>query len=126
MATDLTKTVLVVSDDPAARRDMARLLQDAGFNVATAANAWESLRHLRCDPKPCVVILDLMMPVLDGWSFCEALRTDPAGAHVPVVVCSAAPPSVQHSGSLSLNVLGFHPKPIDPAALLKSVRRLGG
>jgi CheY-like chemotaxis protein len=120
------KTVLEVDDDPGALEGLARLLRQAGYGAATVANGVEALLRLRDGPAPCLILLDLLMPVLDGWSFCEALRADPATARTPVIVCSGAPPSLQQSGSLALNVQAFHPKAVDPAALLATVRSLCG
>jgi len=124
MLTYPLKTVLVVDDDPAARDALVLLLEAAGFAATTAADGAEALHRLRGYPKPALIILDLLLPVLDGWSFCEALRADPATACVPVIVSSGTPAPVQESGSLPVSVQEFHPKPVDPDTLLASVRRL--
>jgi len=117
------RTVLVVEDDPHVRAVFSRLLSGAGYDVATAENGQEALRRMRADPKPCLVILDLLLPVLDGWSLCEAIRAEPATAALPIIVCSGTPPQVQESGSVALNVQEFQPKPVNSAALLAAVAR---
>ena len=69
---------------------MAQLLSLEGFRAATAANGREALEYLQGpDEKPDVILLDLMMPVMDGWQFREAQLHDPELSNIPVVVLSA-------------------------------------
>ncbi len=120
------KTVLVVEDEAETREALAQLLLNAGYGVVTAKNGQEALRLLHTAARPCLVILDLLMPVIDGWSFCEMLRSEPTISQIPVVVCSCADPDLQRTGQLALNVEAFHPKPIDADTLLADVRRICG
>ena len=119
-----SKTVLVVDDDKVACDALVRLLMSAGYRTATAHDGSEALHRIHGQPKPSLVILDLVMPVLDGWSFCEEMRGDGEISDIPVIVCSGAPANLQQSGGVALNAHAFHPKPIDADALLDSVRRL--
>jgi len=90
------KTVLVAEDDEATRRALTTLLTSAGFTVLTAANGREALDALRRQPRPELVLLDLVMPGVDGWQFLREKRQDPALASIPVVVVSGvADPSKQ-------------------------------
>ena len=80
--------LLVVEDDDDLREDLAELLRMKGFAVRTAANGAEALDDLRAAPKPCLILLDLMMPVMDGWRFREEQLRDQTLASLPVVVVS--------------------------------------
>lgn len=80
--------VLVVDDDDALRDIVAEAIADAGFAVEQAENGEVALAKMRAD-SPCVVLLDLMMPVMDGWQVVSEMQADPALAGVPVCVISA-------------------------------------
>jgi CheY-like chemotaxis protein len=82
--------VLVVDDDADIRIALCELLEHEGYRTATAANGQEALRLLTSGERPCIILLDLMMPVMDGWQFLEQQRKDPALATIPVVVVTAA------------------------------------
>ena len=93
-ATDSAKaatshTVLIVDDDVDIRETVAEALQDAGYDVKSASNGQEALEVLKVEPQPCLILLDLMMPVMDGEQFRAAQKTEPAWADIPVVVISA-------------------------------------
>jgi CheY-like chemotaxis protein len=81
--------VLVVDDDPDIREALTMLLEAEGFQAIAVANGREALDHIATHPHPCLIILDLMMPVMDGWQFLEAKRTCRRLDGVPVIVCSA-------------------------------------
>jgi CheY-like chemotaxis protein len=85
------RSVLVVDDDRDIRETLEDVLAGEGFSVAAAANGKEALDYLRGSRHPCVILLDLMMPVLDGWGFRNAQVADPSLKGIPVVVLSAAP-----------------------------------
>jgi CheY-like chemotaxis protein len=82
--------VLVVDDDPDIRDALCELLEDEGYRVVSAANGSEALAHLRSGELPCVILLDLMMPVMDGWEFRRQQQADPGLSSIPVVVITAA------------------------------------
>jgi CheY-like chemotaxis protein len=84
------RRVLVVDDDEAIRDTIALVLREEGLVVATAGNGGEALDWLRAHPQEAgLVLLDLMMPVMDGSAFLEARAADPVMARVPVVVITA-------------------------------------
>ena len=87
--------VLLVDDDDALREVTAETIENAGYRVVQAADGREALDKMR-DLSPCIVLLDLMMPVMDGWAVVSAMDDDPDLAQVPVCVVSAqdrlAPP----------------------------------
>jgi CheY-like chemotaxis protein len=81
--------VLVVDDDEAVREAMVEAIADAGYVVEQAENGQAALDKLRTMHPPCIVLLDLMMPVMDGWEVVTAMDADPKLATVPVCIVSA-------------------------------------
>jgi CheY-like chemotaxis protein len=84
------KRILVVEDDPDTRAMLASILETIGHQVDTAANGQEALQHLHGRFRPDLILLDLMMPVMDGWEFRQHQNQDPELAAIPVVLLSAA------------------------------------
>jgi len=80
--------ILVVDDDPDLRRVLVSILVDEGYGVVEAANGADALEILREDRSFILILLDLVMPVLDGWQFREEQSGDPALALIPVVAMS--------------------------------------
>jgi len=112
-------SVLVVDDDQAQRDMVAELLRSEGFAAATALNGADALSSLRSGFPAKVILLDLCMPVMDGWAFLLAQRNDPALAHIPVVVTSA-----ETCRPYNCRADAVFAKPIDLAGLMTCVRRL--
>jgi CheY-like chemotaxis protein len=110
--------VLIVEDDEDLREMMAQLLSLEGFRTATVANGREALQYLHDAETPQVILLDLMMPVMDGWEFRRQQQADPALAPVPVIVLSAL--DQQRAATLDANA--FLKKPLDFDRLLSLVR----
>jgi len=111
--------VLIVEDDADLREMMAQLLQLEGYKAEAVANGHDALRYLESGDRPEVILLDLMMPVMDGWEFRRRQVQDPAIAKVPVVVLSA----LDQSRTLGLGGTAFLKKPLDFDRLLELVRR---
>src|SRR5512142_2938239 len=86
------RRVLIVEDDVDIRETLGELLATAGYETAGAANGLDGLAAARRAP-PDLIVLDLMMPVMDGWEFRSAQRRDPALASIPVIVISASAPA---------------------------------
>ncbi len=109
--------VLLVEDNDDVREMMALALQLAGHDVLLASNGRDALDKLKERPRPCVILLDLMMPVMNGWEFREALRAEPALRDVPVIVVSALNQELaEHVGASA-----YLPKPIDIDRMLDIV-----
>jgi CheY-like chemotaxis protein len=115
------KRVLVVEDDPAARRRLAALLDGHGYLVRTAGDGLEALAHLRANPPPDLILLKLRLPVLDGWEFRERQRRDPDLACVPVVVLHGAGEADGREDVLGS--VGFLPTPCGADELAAAVER---
>jgi CheY-like chemotaxis protein len=113
--------VLVVDDDRDIRDSLVELLEDQGYSAAGAANGLEALETLRTSPGlPCVILLDLMMPMMDGWEFREAQLQNPVWSQVPVIVISAYSDVATQANSLEVEHLR---KPLALRTLLEAVRR---
>ena len=110
--------ILLVEDEPAVSQALAFLLQHESYAVDTAANGVEALRRLERE-SPDLIILDLWMPVMNGWQFLKRLRgmAPPLGA-VPVIAVSAD----VRAADDELPVQAFMPKPMDMDRLLATVR----
>ncbi len=110
--------VLVVDDEPDIRSILCDVLENEGYVVCGAGNGREALELLRSGERPSLILLDLMMPVMDGWSFLRALRNDEQLAEIPVLVVSA-------SADLGIpdEASAFVPKPIDLGELSETVAR---
>jgi CheY-like chemotaxis protein len=118
------KVVLLVEDDPVAREATARLLQAEGYAVVTAEDGRQALDLLHAAAPPDLILLDLMLPGMDGWEFRQRQRVDPALAPVPVVLLSGTDGLGRAAESLA--AAGFLEKPVDVAQLLAEVRRHAG
>jgi two-component system chemotaxis response regulator CheY len=112
--------VLVVEDDPSIREMMVLMLGLEAFAPIPAANAADALAVLRSGASVRVILLDLMMPVMDGWAFLEAQHADARLASIPVVVTTAERPGATRE----LRADAVFLKPIDFGRLIACVRDL--
>jgi CheY-like chemotaxis protein len=109
-------TILVVEDNDDVREMMTVALELEGHDVQAAANGRQALAQLENGLRPCVILLDLMMPVMNGWEFRSALKRDERFKDIPVIVISAVGSDL---GSLGIGC--FLPKPVDVDTLLSVV-----
>src|SRR5262245_35120462 len=91
------KRVLIVEDDEDVRAALAAFLEGEGHSVTEAAHGADALTRLQEPNEICLIVLDLWMPVMDGWQFRAAQKKDPALAAVPVVVITADPSAKQRA-----------------------------
>src|SRR5512145_2334928 len=114
--------ILLVEDDPGLRAALAEALREIGYEVACAGDGRDALAQLGARPTPAVILLDLAMPVMDGWSFRAAQRKDPRLAAIPTVVLSA---SLTDPRALDeLEPAAALSKPFDLERLIETVQRL--
>ncbi len=114
-------TVLVVEDDYAVQEYLLLVLEEAGYNVALANNGLDALRYLEAHPLPSLILLDLMMPVINGWAFRAAQQREPTLAAIPVVMMSAGTNDEIHAHALG--AAAYIAKPMTPDALIATVAR---
>ena len=106
-----SKIVLVVEDDPDIREVLEEMLDAGGHRVLTASNGREALEVLDRVGSPCLVLLDLMMPVMSGFAFLEELQRRPDHERVSVLLISAN--AQVESAARGTGVVGFVKKPFD-------------
>jgi CheY-like chemotaxis protein len=114
--------VLLVEDDSEIRDSLGAVLEHGGYDVVGVANGLEALQKLREGLRPRLILLDLMMPVMDGWQFRHAQLEDPSLAKIPVVVLSALS-GLRDPDSPSLVASEFLTKPVDVPSLLDTIGR---
>ncbi len=110
-------TVLIVEDDVDTREMLGRFLELEGFNVETAANGRQALDRLEAGPAASIIVLDLMMPVMDGWQFRREQARRESLANIPVIVVSAAGRDRMHQ----IDANAFVSKPVDLEELLARI-----
>jgi CheY-like chemotaxis protein len=118
----MTARVLIVEDDRDIREAMAEGLEDAGYSVLTAENGADALARLRqaAAARPAIILLDLMMPVMDGFQFRAEQQRDPLLAGIPVIVISAGvradPNKIEADAVLQ--------KPVDILTVVRTIERV--
>ena len=114
--------VLLIEDDPDVRTTLADILELEGFEVEWCEDGATALERLRTGDRPDVILLDLMMPQMDGWQFRSLQEAEPSFAHIPVVVLSA-------QGGLTadqiqrLHAAAFLRKPIEVGQLVDALAK---
>ena len=113
------RKVMVVEDDRDIRETFRQLLEIEGYEVIVASNGKEALDLLKRTSSPCVILLDLMMPVMNGWEFLAAQKGDQQLAGIPVVVITAGGKDKDNT----LDTAGYMQKPIELQSLLDTVKQ---
>ena len=116
----MPKTVLTIDDDTAITELLAMLLRTHGFEVVTANNGEEGIEAIK-DTKPHVVVLDLMMPGMDGWQVCKHVRTF---SNVPIVILSALDDPAMIASALDAGADDYLVKPVSSSILVAHLNRL--
>jgi DNA-binding response OmpR family regulator len=121
----LDKWLLLVEDDPDIRETIAEVLVEEGYSVVSAKHGGEGLAALEnAKEPPAIILLDLMMPVMDGIAFREEQLKNPAWVGVPVIVLSADRTSRDKAAAMGAQ--GYLQKPFDIHELLELVREVEG
>jgi DNA-binding response OmpR family regulator len=115
--------VLVVDDDRVIQQLLEVNLELEGYEVKRAENGEEALKLVR-EYNPDVMLLDVMMPKLDGREVCRRIKADPQTAHVPVIFLSARAQDMDVNSGLELGASAYITKPFDPVDLLQTVERV--
>jgi len=119
----MVKKILVVEDDPVALRLVEYTLGQGGYQVVTAANGLEGMRKARQE-NPDLIILDVMLPGLDGFEVCHRLRSEPETSHVPVIMLSAKAQEVDKATGLKTGADYYITKPAAPSEIMNKVETL--
>jgi len=119
----MRRKILVVEDDPDQLEVIRLSLKTAGFAIGTAANGTDALVKTRTI-SPDLIILDLMLPGLNGFDVCESLRRDPATASVPIIILTGLCSQFGRFAGLESGANDFLLKPFDPEQLVSKVEKL--
>lgn len=111
-------SILIVEDDIDIRSALVQILHLEGYSTAEASNGKEALEYIRNNPSPCMVLLDMMMPVMSGRQFLDAFQDEPNSTTVPVVIISAIADRVDTTGAKE-----FIKKPLEISRLLEVVAK---
>jgi two-component system, OmpR family, phosphate regulon response regulator PhoB len=117
----MAREVLVVEDEPDIRRLVVLHLESDGFRCRTAANGLDALREAKANV-PDLVVLDLMLPGLDGLEVCRRLRSDASTAGVPIIMLTAKSDEVDRVVGLEVGADDYVAKPFSPKELVARVR----
>lgn len=126
---DQKKRILIIEDNKEIQSSLKLALTSEGFIVSTANNGKEGMEELEHMLSPCVIILDLMMPIMNGWEFLDKLNALNTFSKIPIIILSALADkssSLKDSlgdKSLNLNIQEFFQKPIDLNSFLDSIHK---
>jgi CheY-like chemotaxis protein len=118
---EMSHEILIVEDDAALREALGQVLADEGYGLASARDGLEAVNYLKKGNRPDVILLDLSMPVVNGWEFRMFQKRDPELARIPVVIITAGDYSREEVAWLEPSEL-IH-KPVDLTRLLAVLRR---
>ena len=111
----------LVDDDDVLRESIAEGLEEVGFTVIRATDGNDALGHLRNSSLPSLVLLDLLMPGMNGWQLCEVMHADPALARIPIVALTATASMDPESLHLA-DLVDWVAKPFDLEQVLEVIR----
>lgn len=118
-----SRPLLLVEDNPLNAEMLTRRLQRAGFTVIPATDGVQAL-ELMASELPALVLMDMNLPVLDGWTACERARQDPALRDIPIIALTAHAMDSDRRRAVAVGCDDYATKPIDFPALLDKIRRL--
>lgn len=116
------RAIMIIDDDDAIREALEDVLSDEGYEVVGVSDGQQALDYLRAEKRPSAILLDLWMPVMDGWKFLEALLGDPRFSRIPLVVLTA----VRDQRARELHVAEVLTKPVQLQQVLGALERLTG
>lgn len=121
--TDVAAKILVIEDDPATLRLVDYTLRQEKYKIIKASNGLEGLRKAR-EETPDLVILDVMLPGMDGYEICHQLRAEPATADILILMFSAKAQEIDKDTGLKVGANDYLPKPASPMDIVDHVEKL--
>ena len=119
----MNEKILVVEDDPSALRLVQYTLEHEGYQVLTATNGLVGLKKAQSE-EPDLIILDVMLPGMDGFEICHRLRGEPQTAGLPILMLSAKAQEADKTTGIKVGADDYLPKPADPAEIILRVGKL--
>jgi CheY-like chemotaxis protein len=123
LTTETRPLVLTIDDEPEITGLIEMALEVSGYAVVTANSVFEGMKVL-ADTEPNLILLDIMMPGVDGWQFCETLRTNTTTANIPVVFLTALYTSAFRAEAERAGAAGFISKPFSSRSIEAEVARV--
>lgn len=120
---NMNRKILVVEDDPSALRLVEYTLEQEDYQVITASDGLEGVRKAR-DEHPDLIILDILLPGLDGYEVCQQLRKESETAKLPILMLSAKAREIDKDTGLKIGAGDYLSKPADPSTIVAKVRAL--
>jgi CheY-like chemotaxis protein len=117
-------TILIVDDEPLIAMALEAALEDEGYNVSTAANGRQGLDRLKQEPRPDLVLSDIMMPVMNGTAMLREISAQPDLAGIPVILLTSVPRELV--ATTGANVVAIMRKPFSLADLLSKIEHVVG
>ena len=117
----MTKRILVVEDTEDNRQILRDVLSDAGFDLIEAGDGEEGVR-MAAKFQPDLVLMDIQLPVIDGYEATRRIKADPALRHIPVIAVTSYALSQDEKKALAVGCSGYVAKPFSPRALLAKIR----
>ncbi len=118
----MAKTICVIDDEPGIRAELGNWLKDYGYAVMTAASGSEALKKIR-RKRPSLVILDIIMPEIDGLEVLHQLKSDPLTSSIPVIMLTAKMESSTIIKAQGLQAADYFMKPFENEEFIRSIRR---
>ncbi len=116
-------TVLVVEDSPAQQAMIADLLKGSGLDVTSASDGVEALEQIQ-GHRPDLIVLDIVMPRMNGYEVCRRLKADPKTQHLPIVMCSSKGEEFDRYWGMKQGADAYIAKPFQPTELVGTVKQL--
>ena len=116
----ITKKILIVEDDPGVLRATSFILEKEGYQIITAQDGLEGLKKAKED-NPDLLILDVMLPGIDGFEICHSLRSEPQTADMPILMFSAKGQESDKATGLKMGADDYITKPVDREVLIERV-----
>jgi two-component system alkaline phosphatase synthesis response regulator PhoP len=116
----ISKRILIVEDDPSVLRATSYILEKEGYEVISAQNGLEGLKMAK-DSNPDLLLLDVMLPGIDGFEICHSLRGEPKTADLPILMFSAKGQESDKATGLKVGADEYITKPVDREVLLSKV-----
>jgi CheY-like chemotaxis protein len=119
-----TPSILIIEDNDLAREGLATILREEGYGPTLLANGRQALDYLRCGNRPDLILLDMLLPVLDGWKFLDELEHWSKPVNAPIVVMTGT--ILTPEWAAQRGCAGFLRKPIEAGRLMEVVKRFVG
>ncbi len=121
----MSPKIMVVEDEPSAMRFMTHVLQKGGFEIIQANNGLEGLKKAFSE-KPDLIVLDVMLPGMDGFNVCNRLTSDPITRNIPIIILSAKARDSDEAEAIHSGADLFLAKPVSPSDILSHIDKLLG